>query len=409
MADRTDIDALLVSSLYGELTPADEARLAAHLESHPADRTALADLGQTRARVRDHQPLVAQLEPPQSISARLLQEAARVAPKVSQRGRDDAGWFLRLARPLLAHPAMASAAMFALVVGVAGALYVRHGQQFAAPAGTIMITSGSQQPSAAVGPAVAPSSETSNMRARGAVAADRASGAVESAPAVHDRPADPTPGEPPPRAAAPAPMAPVAPPAPAPSAAPKQFAKSSKGGVSGIEVSGSREPTVKDLDEEDSAKNYVELRRKEAPSKRTVAKPASREQEISPRAKAASGGNGEAMEQDSAPLGGAAAAAPAPPQSAPAAAKPDARGADKATLVWAQQQHASVIALVKSSQCPAAASAATEIYARAPEYYLANVTTDRAVKPCQPYLVKARAVEDRKRRADQSQMMDSQK
>ena len=38
MVDRQDIDALLVGALYGELTPADEARLAAHLESHPGDR-----------------------------------------------------------------------------------------------------------------------------------------------------------------------------------------------------------------------------------------------------------------------------------------------------------------------------------------------------------------------------------
>ena len=36
-----ELDALLVGALYGELGPADEARLAAHLESHPTDRTAL--------------------------------------------------------------------------------------------------------------------------------------------------------------------------------------------------------------------------------------------------------------------------------------------------------------------------------------------------------------------------------
>ena len=44
MVDRQDIDALLVGALYGELTPAEEARLTAHLESHPADRSALEDL-----------------------------------------------------------------------------------------------------------------------------------------------------------------------------------------------------------------------------------------------------------------------------------------------------------------------------------------------------------------------------
>ena len=79
MDDRIDIDALLIGALYGELTPADEARLTAHLESHPADRTALADLTRTRAAVRESRILAVQLEPPQSVSALLLQEAARRA------------------------------------------------------------------------------------------------------------------------------------------------------------------------------------------------------------------------------------------------------------------------------------------------------------------------------------------
>ena len=77
MAERTDLDALLVSALYGELAPADEARLAAHLESHPADRSALADLTHTRDAVRASRLFAVQLEPPQSVSARLLQEADR--------------------------------------------------------------------------------------------------------------------------------------------------------------------------------------------------------------------------------------------------------------------------------------------------------------------------------------------
>jgi hypothetical protein len=125
MADRTEIDALLISALYGELTPADEARLTAHLESHPADRTALADLTHTRATFRDSRILTVQLEPPQSVSALLLQEAARRAPK-----REVAGWFHRFTRSFMLHPAMAAAAMLVLVVGVAGTLYVRSGDQF---------------------------------------------------------------------------------------------------------------------------------------------------------------------------------------------------------------------------------------------------------------------------------------
>jgi hypothetical protein len=128
MADRTEIDALLISALYGELTPADEARLTAHLESHPADRTALADLTHTRATVRESRILTVQLEPPQSVSALLLQEAARRAPKPE---RTVAGWFHRFTRSFMLHPAMAAAAMLVLVVGVAGTLYVRGSNQFA--------------------------------------------------------------------------------------------------------------------------------------------------------------------------------------------------------------------------------------------------------------------------------------
>jgi hypothetical protein len=130
MVDRTDIDALLISALYGELTPADEARLTAHLESHPADRTALADLTQTRAAVRDSRILSFHFEPPQSVSAMLLREAARRAPRQTS---EDAGWFYRFTRAFMAHPAMAAAAMLVLVVGVAGTLYVRHGDLYAPP------------------------------------------------------------------------------------------------------------------------------------------------------------------------------------------------------------------------------------------------------------------------------------
>jgi anti-sigma factor RsiW len=77
MVDRTDIDALLIGALYGELTPADEARLTAHLASHPADRTALEDLTHTRDAVRASGLHHIWLEPPQAVSARVLQEAAR--------------------------------------------------------------------------------------------------------------------------------------------------------------------------------------------------------------------------------------------------------------------------------------------------------------------------------------------
>jgi hypothetical protein len=133
MGDRQDIDALLIGALYGELTPADEAKLAAHLESHPADKTALDDLKTARARVAESRIFEMQPEPPQAISAVLLQEAARRAPRraVGTEGEPRESWFHRFVRSFAAHPAMAAAATLVLVVGVAGTLYMKNGDNFA--------------------------------------------------------------------------------------------------------------------------------------------------------------------------------------------------------------------------------------------------------------------------------------
>jgi len=72
---------------------------------------------------------------------------------------------------------------------------------------------------------------------------------------------------------------------------------------------------------------------------------------------------------------------------------------DKALVDWAQKQRDQVLAFVKSNNCRAAANAAIEIYNRAPEYYAANVATDRLIKPCMPY------VNDVRERADRSRAM----
>ena len=97
--DRQDIDALLIGALYGELTPADEARLAAHLDSHPTDRGALDDLKSARQAVRESRIFDLQLDPPQAVSALLLQEAHRRAPKrVARDDGDKESWFFRFTK-----------------------------------------------------------------------------------------------------------------------------------------------------------------------------------------------------------------------------------------------------------------------------------------------------------------------
>ncbi len=129
--DRQDIDALLIGALYGELTPAEEARLAAHLDSHPTDRGALDDLKTARQAVRESRIFELQVDPPQHLSALLLQEAHRRAPKRVVQDPERESWFTRFMRSFAAHPAMAAAAMLVLVVGVAGSLYMRKGADFA--------------------------------------------------------------------------------------------------------------------------------------------------------------------------------------------------------------------------------------------------------------------------------------
>jgi hypothetical protein len=127
MVDRQELDALLIGALYGELSPADEARLAAHLESHPADRSALEGLKTAREAVHESRVFADQAEPPQSLSALLLQEAHRRAPRAKSEPPTE-GWLARFLRLFVAHPAMAAAATLVLVVGVAGTMYLRQGK-----------------------------------------------------------------------------------------------------------------------------------------------------------------------------------------------------------------------------------------------------------------------------------------
>jgi hypothetical protein len=185
MVDRQDIDALLIGSLYGELSSTEEARLSAHLESHPADRTALVNLTRAREVVRESRILQVQFDPPQAVSALLMQEAVRRAPKV----RDEQSWFQRFMRTFIAHPAMAAAATLVLVVGVAGTVYMKKGDHFAkatkddAPALSMTPSSSSPSssspsptagPSAADKPAAATeqSAKDSKEFGRGIVASD---------------------------------------------------------------------------------------------------------------------------------------------------------------------------------------------------------------------------------------------
>jgi hypothetical protein len=556
MTDRMDIDALLIGALYGELTPADEARLTAYLESHPADRGALDDLTHTRAAVRESRIFAVQVDPPQSVSALLIQEAARRAPKPD---REAAGWFHRFTRSFLVHPAMAAAAMLVVVVGVAGTLYVRRGDLFVESAPPAKASEQAvardpaesrSAPDPAASPPPAPETGRADDRDNSAGAglpANTGSAAgsdgyrvgldeVAARPGAADAPklakavAQAEPPAPAGRAPAGAnektlafddedknevqrerkeaegrkrggalgvaseslakPEAPAAKPAPAKVA--------TKGNIAGIELR-SAEMAPKDFDDrgdsapsrpiskftktdqsdqgdqsdkKDSAKRDPSYLRADGnvvgatttkpspatagggaatavpgmmPQANHAAAPAPAHEPVTAPASAALRGPADGAKRKApakpvsrtgvaqAPAPSLQPAPPPPPPVAaesqrdnrrfadkpapsaaaagPADAKPtpatpaaeekaaDDKVADKALIDWAQKQREQVIALVKANNCPAAANTAAAIYNRAPDFYAANIATDRSIKPCIAYVNNERERVDRSRAA----------
>jgi hypothetical protein len=71
-------------------------------------------------------------------------------------------------------------------------------------------------------------------------------------------------------------------------------------------------------------------------------------------------------------------------------------------LEWARKQREQVIAYVNANRCREAATTAVEIYNRAPEYYNANVATDRQIKPCLAYVTSERERADRSRASNKN-------
>jgi hypothetical protein len=365
--DRQDIDALLIGALYGELTPADEARLTAHLESHPADRSALEGMKATRDSVRASRIFEVQTEPPQAVSALLLQEAARRAPRRAPEPEGHESWFHRFVRSFMSHPAMAAAAMLVLVVGVAGTLYMRHDDRFAAKTmdeapGVVASTEPADNT------AVPPPAETAaqgSSYAVGLAEQPQVGGAKDAekaeVPQVERKIKAP-------KATAPSDGDSFA----------KAPAKHSKKGY--LEVT-TPEPMPKDLDE-----------------------------------------GGEIAAGRGAPGGGAATNAPAPPPPPPAQVaqaqmddkavaprKPSAApsntvakapaqeptpqpqtAAGPATnnglFAWASAQHRTAIEKVKKGDCAGAATLAVQVKTRDPDYYAQYMKGDRELKSCTAYI-----------------------
>lgn len=438
MVERQDIDALLISALYGELTPSEETRLAAHLESHPGDRSALADLTHARSLVRESRLLQVQLEPPQSISALLMKEATRCAPKPAAAE----GWFARFVRSFAAHPAMAAAAMLVIVLGVATLVTKRKGDHFVestAPSSGVVLQI---QDQAAPGPQEKLAGDSPQGNAGSAAQADTYRVALDEA---NDRPsdglADPkfvegkresvTVTKPAPQLESTSELAKEQ----------QQLALGAKKRSQGIEL---RAPQAAPKDFDDTrvkgkapaAKNELAFGDNDSADKAMPAEEASKTGTVS-RGNATTGsvaaGGASGGGAAPAPTTTATAPRPATPRNSPPPAPPPAVAAPEASrdapaktadrnatsraagpaadkpadpqLAWARDQHAALIAQVRAGECKKAATIATAISNRASAYYQQNVETDRSVKACIAYInsERERDAEQRSERARANQ------
>lgn len=409
--DRQDIDALLIGALYGELTPADEARLSAHLDSHPADKTALDGMKVARDAVKQSRIFDVQSEPPQAISAVLLQEAARRAPKKVADPERREGWFARFVRTFASHPAMAAAAMLVVVVGVAGTLYMRNGDQFAEKTAT--------PPSTATGPVALDNTRPDEAPMQGAIAAS------DAGVAGNDKAADPY------AAAAGSGYNVALADDEAQSGKLKQQAEKDEGKIAAVAKAPAHESK--------KSKGYVEVTTpdrmpKEMDSKNAeVAKadmaageslagaggapgnapatnmPETTTAQATPppadysRSKTATVATKPTPKQapkqaqdkfaDAPPQ-----AQPPPPQAQPTPQAPAGPATNSTLLAWAKSQHAQTIELVKKGDCGAAAKLAAQVKERAPDYFAQNMRDDRQLKSCMAYITDA-AEKDEQRAA----------
>lgn len=353
MADRQDIDALMVGALYGELDAAESVRLETHLSSHPEDRAAMQGLERTRATLRRGIEDMPSAEPPQAISAVLLQAAARRAPARAAAATEPEGdgmwarfvdWFRRGAM----HPAVAAAAVLVLVAGTATALWVRG-------------KGGVTEPTADRH-AAAPSAEAEHAPAAAATAPSQAAGSGSAGADLYDvdtANADEVLG--------------ASLDEQAKSEEANQVARSGKGSAPGAKEGRSRDKNAAGYLEVDGVDKAPPL--KDMPSSDDELKldtPADEDQ-------AGDGAKRDERGATSGAAGGGGAGKAAAPS-------PEPRSDDPADEQWARTAHTRLVKLVSDGKCPEAGRLGAEIKDRAPEYYAANVANDRDIRQCKQYI-----------------------
>lgn len=363
MADRQEIDALIVGALYGELDAADRARLETHLSSHPEDRAALEALERTRATVRRGLAEMPAAEPSPAISTILLREAGRLAPSpraaAARESADDDGlWarFLRWARPVALHPAFAGAAALILVAGTASALWLRDKGEMtepevASPAPQRATLPGDDERAEhaptepAAEPAIAPGAD-GDFRVdldQGGSGKDvgGAEGLSDRSVAGGLRGRDQV-------------------------AMPADGKKGGKG--TGKAMGKAKRPEAAGYLELDS-KAPVDI--KDLPAGGEIAKAEEEKRDDSILE----------AEDDAVTSRGAKVA-----KQGQAAPKPEPKPANPALEEWAKGAHSRLAKLVADGKCPEAGRLGAEIKDRAPEYYAANVANDRAIRACKSYI-----------------------
>lgn len=416
-----DFDALLMGSLYGELSAVEESRLQAHLAAHPGDQELWRGLLRTREAIRSSAALGV-VEPPQAISARILQEAARRAPKAHA---IEGGLASRLGKWLAtfaAHPALAAAAMAVVAVGVAGTMYVRG--QGSATSPTVASPSlaeplaGSAAAQAATAETAAPAPAAPVVAADPTVsvgdsfavglANESASGApglqreLRVAEGKADSGAESTN-----RRRLEQPRAPQAAEEQRPSKASAKPAPKGRDQVGYLDATtADYDLPLKELKDEDrkeasspaddapaTAPPLVIAGEREVASPRQAKQPAPTSTPSSASTSRAGAPGGAAPSR--APVAaGPAAPAPAPPASevtrsdtvedtdASSATMDKLEATERSIDKWAASEHTRLVRLARGNKCTEAAAVARSISERAPRYYADRVTGDKELRAC---------------------------
>jgi hypothetical protein len=357
MADRQDIDALMIGALYGELDAAESARLDAHLSKHPEDRAAMDGLTRTRAALRENLDAMPAAEPPQAISAVLLQAAARQAParRAAVEPERPGLWtrFVEGLRSFAMNPALAGAAALLLVGGAATVLVVRSGgkadepmkeakQEGAVARNDDRVEDGAFRYHAESPPEPPAPAATGTLDLKESLNADLdqqpldRGGSDEARTTVADKRDN---------------LA-MAPERAAGGKAAKP--KPTKGG----DIAGSGYASIDATDVAPPVKDPF-----------TDAEGDADDDSTGEETKAAEGRARGAAK--------ATAQAPEPPSD---------KATDPALEEWAKREHGRLVKLVRDGKCPEAGRLGAEIKDRAPEYYAAHVANDRAIRSCKQYI-----------------------